>query len=102
MDEVLYGLPFVFAYIDDILITSGDITTHKQYLHKVLQWLSHYSSQLNLDKCMFSSTHIDFLGHHTYTNGIALLLEKITSIQDFPVPVSMKQLQHFIGMVNFY
>ena len=99
MDEVLHGLPFVYAYIDDILIASKDATSHKQHLNEVLWRLIHYGFQINLDKCVFGSTHIDFLGHHTDANGIAPLPEKIKAIQEFPVPTTIEKTKqkHYLG-----
>ena len=101
MDEVLRGLPFVYAYIDDILIASKDARSHKRHLNEVLRRLTHYGFQINLDKCVFGSIHIDFPGHHTYANGTAPLPEKIKAIQEFPVPTTIRQLRRFIGMINF-
>ena len=101
MDEVLRELPFVYAYIDDILIASKDATLHKWHLNELLRRLTHYGFQINLDKCVFGSTHIDFLGHHTDANGITPLPEKIKAIQEFPVPTTIRQLRRFIGMINF-
>ena len=101
-DEVLQGLPFVYAYIDDILIASKDTTSYKQHLNEVLRRLANYGFQINLDKCVFGSTHIDFLGHYTDANGIAPLPEKIKAIQEFSVPTIIRQLRWFIGMINFY
>ena len=102
MDEVLRGLLFVYAYIDDIQIASKDATSHKRHLNKVLRHLTHYGFQINLDKCIFGSTFIDFPGHYTDANGIAPLPEKIKAIQEFPVPTTIRQLRRFIGMINFY
>ena len=59
--------------------------------------LSHYGLRLNLDKCVF-----EFLGHHTDANGKTPLPTKISAIQDFPTPTSIKHLPRFIGMINFY
>lgn len=102
MDEVLRGFPFVFAYIDDILIASEDTATHKRHLNEVFQRLSHFGFCINLDKCVFGSDHIDFLGHYTDANGITPVADKVKTIADFPVPASVKQLRRFIGMINFY
>ena len=74
----------------------------KCYLQNVYRWLSHYGQHLNLDKCVFGAPSIEFLGDHTDTDGIILLPRKISAIQDFPTPTSIKQLQCFIGMINFY
>ena len=96
MEEVLRGQPFVYAYIDDILIANKDATSHKQHLNEVLRRLTYNGFQINLDKCVFGSTHIDLLGHHTDANGIAPLPEKIKAIQEFPVPTAIRQLRRFI------
>ena len=37
MDTVCQGLEFVFVYIDDILIASKDVDTHKQHLGPLFQ-----------------------------------------------------------------
>ena len=102
MDEVLRGLPYVYAYIDDILVASKDDDSHKQHLREVFRRLSHYGLRLNLDKCVFGAPSIEFLGHNTDAEGITPLPTKISAIQDFPTPTSMKQLRRFIGMINFY
>lgn len=98
-------MKYCMAYLlclHTLMIASGDGTLHKQHLQEVLQRLSHYGFRLNLDECVFSSTHIDFLGHHTDATGITPLPKKVNSINNFPVPVPIKQLHHFIGTVNFY
>lgn len=35
IDEVLHGLSFAYAYIDDVLIASKDTVEHKNHLHQV-------------------------------------------------------------------
>ena len=39
MDRVMAGLPFVFVYIDDILVASPDAATHLEHLRAGFQWL---------------------------------------------------------------
>ena len=102
MDEVLRGIPAAYAYIDDILIASSDKDTHMKHLEEVFQRLSHFGLKINLDKCVFGADHMNFLGHRIDANGITPLPEKIATIQDFPTPISMKQLRRFLGMINFY
>lgn len=54
--QMKYCMAYLFTYIDDILIASGESTSHKHHLHEVLQQLSHYSFRLSLDKWVFGST----------------------------------------------
>ena len=80
MDEALRRLPYVYAYIDDILGASKDEESHKQHLCEVLRWLSYYGLRLNLDKCVFRAPSIKFLGHYTNVDGITPLPTKINAI----------------------
>ena len=70
MYEVLRGLPYVYTHMDDVLVASKDEESHKQNLHEVFIQLSHYGLHLNLDKCVFEVTSIEFQGHHANTDGI--------------------------------
>ena len=90
----------MYIYIDDILVASKDEESHKPHLSEVFR-LSH-GLCLNLDKCVFGTPGIDFLGHHADTDEITPLQTKINTIQNLPTPTSIKQLRRFIGIINFY
>ena len=83
MDEVLRGLLYVNAYIDDILVASKDKESHKQHLREVFRRLSDYELRLNLDKCVFGAPSIEFRGHQTDADGVTPLPTKISAIQVF-------------------
>ncbi len=102
MDEVLSGLDFAFCYLDDILIGSSSTEEHLQHLHLVLQRLQEYGLVLNMEKCELAQQEIDFLGHHITADGATPILRHVQAIQDFPAPQDKKQLQTFLGVVNFY
>ncbi|KAK3880443.1 hypothetical protein Pcinc_015045 [Petrolisthes cinctipes] len=98
IDEVLRGLPYCFAYIDDLLIASPDEASHKQHLRQVLQRLQDYGIQINTDKSELGVTSLEFLGHTVSPAGIAPLPSKCESIQQFPRPSTQRQLKEFLGM----
>ena len=100
--KVLRGLPFCFAYIDDFLIASNDVTFHKQHLQQVFTWLQDYGIQVNLNKSILGVTSIDFLGHTVTSTGVTPHHSKFESIMQFPKPLSQRKLQEFLGMINFY
>ena len=102
MDTVCQGLEFAFVYIDDILVASKDIPTHKLHLAHLFRRLSEHSLVVNIDKCSFGSSSLDFLGHRILPEGIVPLPNKVEAITNFPCPVSVKQLREFVGMINFY
>ena len=102
MDGVLGDLPFCACYVDDILIFSPSKEDHLQHLHKVLERLQQNGLVVRYDKCVFGVKEVDFLGHRLTSEGVAPLPEKISSIGKFPTPTTVKALQEFVGMVNFY
>ena len=102
IDEVLRGLPFAFAYIDDVLIASCDIKEHQDHLLQVFERLTHFGLKINLSKCQFAASKLNFLGHMIDEQGITPVPEKVTAIQNFPQPTSLRQLRRFLGLVNYY
>ena len=102
MDQVLRGLPFAYAYIDDVLIASSSPEEHLKHLRTVFERLATHGIIINPNKCLFGVSELDFLGHHIDRHGIAPLPEKVQAVRDFPQPQSQRQLRRFIGLVNFY
>uniref|UniRef100_A0A3B5KTJ2 ribonuclease H n=1 Tax=Takifugu rubripes TaxID=31033 RepID=A0A3B5KTJ2_TAKRU len=102
MDSVLRDLPFLFVYLDDILVVSTSQAEHVAHLRALVQRLSQHGLIINPAKCQFGLSTIDFLGHHVTRYGAVPLPEKVEAIASFPHPVTVKALQEFLGMVNFY
>ena len=102
IDEVTRGLDNVFAYIDDVLVASTDPDDHLKHLTELFQRLAHSGLVINLDKCTFGASSLQFLGHIIQSDGIRPVPEKVSAIQDFPAPTCVRQLKRFLGLVNFY
>nr|VZI17555.1 unnamed protein product [Spirometra erinaceieuropaei] len=102
VDRVLRGLPFVYAYIDDLLVASSTTEEHMEHLTTVFDRLQQFGVVLNPSKCVFGVRSLEFLGHMVDSHGIRPLPSKVAAIRDFPPPTSKRQLQRFLGMVNFY
>ena len=77
IDQVLHGLPFVYAYIDDLLITSASPEEHLLHLRQVLQRLNDHGIIINPAKCIFGASELDFLGHRVTSRGICPLDDKV-------------------------
>ena len=102
IDQVLRGLPFCYAYIDDLLVASSSPEQHQEHLRQVLQRLSEHGMVINPSKCQFGTAELDFLGHRVSAQGIHPLEEKVRAIRDFIQPTSLRKLRTFLGLVNFY
>jgi len=102
IDEVLRGLDFCYAYIDDILIASSSQEEHLNHLRTLFQRLEKYWVVINPGKCVFGQLEVKFLGYLVSGTGMRPLPEKAKTIQDFKRPQTVKGLWQFLGMINFY
>ena len=57
---------------------------------------------INTAKCVFAVSSLEFLGHQITSAGVVPLSRHVDAIQHFPQPKDIKQLQRFLGLVNFY
>jgi len=102
MHSVLRNLPFVFVYIDDILIFSETEEEHMHHLELVFQRLNDYNLHISIEKCIFCVPELDFLGFNLSSQGLLPLKKKILAIQEFEKPCDYARLRRFVGMINFY
>ena len=102
MDQIFEDIPCVIVYIDDILIFSKTLKQHYQDIRKVLRILKENGLVVRKDKCEWVKTSVEFLGHHLNARGLAPLPQKVEAINKFPKPRSVKNMQEFAGMVNYY
>ncbi|KAM7286060.1 uncharacterized protein ISCGN_032945 [Ixodes scapularis] len=102
IDTSLAGIPGVKAYLDDILISGSNADEHSERLAAVLARLQRAQLRVNKEKCEFSQASIEFLRHRIDAAGIHPSQTKTDAIQQAPPPTSRKQLQAFLGLLNFY
>ena len=51
---------------------------------------------------VFGASLLTFLGHIISPEGISPLPEKVKALQDLQPPTSLRQLRHFLGLLNYY
>ncbi|KAI2654616.1 Transposon Tf2-8 polyprotein [Labeo rohita] len=94
--------PFVIVYINHILIYSWNLAEHRQHVQQVLHKLRDYSLYLKLEKCEFHRSSVQFLGYIISAEGVQMDQGKVSAIQEWPQPLTVKELQRFLGFSNFY
>ncbi len=67
-----------------------------------LQCFSHQLSPYNLEKCIFAAPSLEILRRTISATGAAPTADHAAKIGNCLPPQDIKQLQHFLGMVNFY
>lgn len=102
MENILQGLPQVFIYLDDVLITGSTEEEHLSYLEQVLKRLEQAGLRLKESKCLFLKSTIKYLGHNISSDGLQPNEDKTAAILSAPVPLNVSQLRSFLGAVNYY
>ena len=91
----------VVVYIDDILIRwSASFEEHLQLVDRVLETLRRYSIKIKPSKCHWFQEEVSFLGHLVGAQGLQKSPAYMKAVEDFPLPVTVKELQSFLGLVN--
>ena len=102
MNQVLQGLDFAIAYLDDIVIFSNNELEHLQHLETVFKRLQDAGLKLKESKCDFFRSQIHYLGHMLSAEGIQPLPEKLDSITNMPAPENQTEVKQFLGLVGYY
>jgi hypothetical protein len=89
-------------YIDDNIIFAQNDEEFLSNLEKVLQKLQDKKITCNPDKCRFGLDSVEFLGRIIDAKGIRIPEDKILDVINFPQPTLLKELQSFVGMVNYF
>src|SRR5260370_2289402 len=56
----------------------------------------------SINKCEFDKDSLEYLGFILGKNGVSMHPSKLSTISDWPIPKSIKDLQSFLGFSNFY
>lgn len=103
MSDLMQGLEFVRAYIDDLLcITSGDFDDHLDKVEMVFQRLDVAGLKVNIGKSFFARGELEYLGYMITREGVQPVTKKIDAILAIAEPKTKKELRSFVGMVNYY
>ena len=104
------SLTSAFGKIDQLIAIADDIMAvgkqpnHKDHdvaLANLLESARKCNIRLNFDKLQYKKTEVDFFGETYPTDGCKAAQIKVSAIVEMPPPTCKKQVQSFIGMVNY-
>ena len=87
---------------DDILITAESEQEHLNVLDEVFTRLEQWGVRVNLAKCSFAQTSVEYLGHRLDAEGVHPTSEKLKAIIGAQKPRDVKQLSCYLGLINYY
>jgi ribonuclease HI len=92
---------FVVIYLDDITVFSKTDKEHRYHLKKVFQKCQRFGLSLNPKKSLFAMQEGKLLGHIVSAEGVRIDPDRVEVIQALSLPISKKEVQVFLGRINF-
>jgi hypothetical protein len=92
---------FVVIYLDDITVFSKSDREHCHHLKKVFLKCRRFGLSLNPKKSLFAMEEGKLLGHIVLAEGVRIDPSRVEAIQSLSFPRSKKEVQSFLGKINF-
>ena len=101
MRNIVDGLQGVISIADDILVYASDYNVFKLNVISLLDHYIEHDLHLHPDKVQINVDSVPFFGQTLTKKGLMMDENKWKVIQDWPVPMNIKELQFFLGSVNY-
>jgi hypothetical protein len=105
MNEIFQDLiteGVISVYLNNILIFTDSLEEHHRITRLILDRMREHKLYLRPEKCEFEKTKIKYLGVIISHNKVEMDPVKIAGVADWLMPSNKKEVQSFIGFVNFY
>ena len=83
------------AYLDDVIIYSGNEQQHAEHVKAVLDLLIEAGLRVKIDKCDFGVSDMELLGFRVSNQGVSPINERCVAIRDLKVEKSVKGFSLF-------
>lgn len=94
--------PFVFVYLDDIIIATPTFEKHIEVLREVLSRFQQANLTVNLSKCNFCRSSLKFLGFVVDKLGLRTDPDKVAAMLNYSRPRTTTEVKRFIGLCSWY
>ncbi|KAL5010990.1 hypothetical protein ScPMuIL_013295, partial [Solemya velum] len=90
------------VYLDNIVVFSSTFEEHVTHLEEVFARMRRAGLKFKSSKCSMAQRKLLYLGHEISGTGIATDPAKIEAVRNWPDPVSLKDVQKFLGLASYY
>lgn len=94
--------PFVFVYLDDIIVITETFEKHLEILSILFGRLRDAGLTLSREKSHFCKPELKYLGYIVDKHGLRVDPEKVDAITKIPVPKTVEEVRSFIGLASWY
>jgi len=98
----LINIGKVAVFIDDVIVGTESEEGHDELVVEVIKRLEENDLYVKLEKCKWKVKEVEFLGVVIGPEGIKMEEEKVKGILEWPMPKSVKEVQKFLGLANYY
>jgi len=92
----------VAAFIDDVIVRTETEEGHDNIVAEVIKRLEENDLYMKPEKCKWKVREVGFLGVVIGPEGIKMEEEKVKGVMEWPTPKCIKDIQKFLGLVNYY
>lgn len=92
----------VLVYVDDVLIMSNSVEEGISTLRQVLETLTQAGFSINLRKCTFLATEVEYLGRLVSQGQVKPSPRKVEALVNAPIPSNVKQVRQFLGLAGYF
>lgn len=92
----------VLVYVDDVMLISDTVMAGLSLLDSVLETLTKAGFSINLRKCAFLTTEVEYLGRTIGKGQVRPSVHKINALVRSPVPGTVKQVRQFLGLAGYF
>ena len=92
----------VAVFIDDVIIGMEMEEGHEKLVAEVIKRLEENNLYIKPEKCRWKVREVGFLGVVIGPEGIKMEEEKVKGVLEWLTPKCVKDVQKFLGLVNYY
>ena len=92
----------VAAFIDDVIVGTDTEEGHNELVMEMVKRLEENDLYVKPEKCKWKVREVEFLGVVIGPEGTKMEKEKVKGVLEWPTPKCVKDIQKFLGLVNYY
>jgi len=101
----------LMVYMDDIAVHTKQrpdkseeqhCERHRELIREMLTVLRKHDLYLNIEKCQFKQTEVNYLGVHIGGKHISMEEAKVKKVKDWKPPRNTTEVQCFLGFTGYY
>jgi len=98
----LINIGKVATFIDNVIVGMEMEDGHDEIVAEVMRRLEEKDLYIKLEKCKWKVREVEFLGVVIGPEGIKMEEEKVKGVLKWLTPECVKDMQKFLGLVNYY